>query len=603
MEDKKIFRIEKPRNFSFQKSKHGYKDYTVVGLDVETVNGELYSIQRHCKELGIDDFVLYNGEKEDDLIELLLNGIDVKDPVFFFAHNLEFDLGVLFSNLISFYMDNVDFKKSLVTKNGNSVKIIFPNPTYMRYSLKRSKYKRDIPIYFVDTFKFFMMGLDKVAKLLDLPVRKLERPEYLGERKPNESEFAYFRKYSLIDSEAVYYLGKEIMKFHKLYDVDPKMTVSPASLSKKVFFRRFLKNKVYLPKSKEAVYFALKSYWGGRTEAFCGGTEDIKVYDYNSFYPYAMHKIFIPVEANAWKFTRDFNSEFGFYRIKGEMPFMKVSPLPVKNQRLMFPVGNFDVTVTGFEAKHILKYAKNTKIMQGYYYNGQEDYSFNEYVDHFYREKENIDRKKDPTGYIRTKLLLNSLYGKTIELNESYQYYHALTSSGTPNPYGKRIQTGGFFNPPVASWITGFCRAKLFEEMKKHEESIMYCDTDSLGVQADDYDVKTGTRLGKLKLEGSGRGTIVREKVYIISGEVNKIAKHGFWGNDDQFKAYINDSMERYRVKRMVKLMEAKKQGKKPFVMENQFRSLKLITSSKRANPHYMDFLNDFKWLDPIKLK
>lgn len=599
MEEKKIFKIEnrKIKRISFLASK--YVDYNIIGLDTETINGELYSIQVFSKDSGISKFILYNGEDEADLIYRLIEECEISSPTLFFCHNLEYDMGVLFKGIIMESFKEIDMNESFDYK-GLKFDIIYPKPAFLKVrSAKRGKFNGKIVLYFMDTLPFFRGSLDYMAKKLDLPVRKLKKPEYLGERKPTKEEFPYFEKYSMIDAEAVYYLGKEFMKFHEKYDVDPKTTISPASLSSKTFRRQFLKKEIPLPKNKMANYMALKSYWGGRTEAFCGGKVDIKVYDYNSFYPYAMSKIFLPTDETAWKYTDTFKSRFGFYRIRGEMPFMKVSPIPVKNERLMFPVGKFDVTTTGFEAEDILRYGKNCKIIHGYYYTGTRDYSMRKYVRHFYDEKNNIDSKTDPAGYTRAKLLLNSLYGKMIQINRGIQYWFLMDSY---KPYGHRQEAGGMFNPVIASWITGFCRSELFKAMKKHEETIMYCDTDSLGICADDYGVKTGSMLGGLKLEGKGSGIIIKEKNYIISGEVDKVARHGFWGTDEEFKNYVNNNCTNYTIKRMVKLKEAEKTNKDPFTWEKRMRSLELVTSKKRANSRPMDFINDFKWLDPIKI-
>lgn len=603
MEKKKIFKIENKSIRNISPLKTGYKEYPIIGLDTETVNGELYSYQLFSEDLGINKFFLYKGESDAEIVERIIDECDLQVSALFFCHNLEYDLGVLFQNVIIDTMNKVDLVESFDYKDFE-FSFIYPKPVFMKVKKKnaRSKYGNGRMIfYFYDTLPFFMSSLDYISKLFDLPVKKLEKPEYLGKRKPRKDEMEYFKKYAMQDAMAVYYLAKrELMDFHREFDVDVKSTVSPASLTSKAFRRSFLKNKIPLPNNKQLLYMALKSYWGGRTEAFCGGRSPIKVYDYNSFYPYAMSKIFLPVDDDGWKFTQDFRSRFGFYRIKGEMPFMKVSPLVKKTDRLIFPVGKFDTTVTGFEAENILKYAKNCEIRQGYYYKGSRDYSMKKYVKKFYSKKKAIDKRKNPSEYTRVKLLLNSLYGKFIQLNEGKQYWYLME---TDEPYGHRYEAGGMFNPVVASWITGFCRAELFKAMKKHEESIMYCDTDSIGIHANEYNVKTSDILGGLKKEGSGTGIIIREKNYIIEGDVNKVARHGFWGSDDQFKKFIKNGKEEYKIERMVKLREAVKSRRMPFTWEVQKRGLNLTTSLKRANPRKIDFLNDFVWLDPIRFK
>ncbi|RKX58648.1 MAG: hypothetical protein DRP29_06180 [Thermodesulfobacteriota bacterium] len=319
-----------------------------------------------------------------------------------------------------------------------------------------------------------------------------------------------------------------------------------------------------------------------------------------------MTKIFIPVERDKWRFTSHFKTPFGFYRVRGKLEdFHKISPVPVKRKRLIFPVGKFDVFVSGFEAEQILKHSKDAEVISGYFYDGKEDYSLADYVKDFYAQKKRIDGNKNPAEYHLIKVLLNSLYGKFIQMNRGNMSVFLKDSfTGDLVKWGKRYVASGLFNPPVASWITGFCRAGLFAKMKSREKYVTYCDTDSIGLVKGSF--PESNRLGGLKVEGKGLATFIREKLYYVLNKKSEIVKkgtHGFWGKPKEFRDMVMAGKDVYTMKRLVKLREAYIQDKNPFTEEIKQRTIGLYTSRKRENSRTIDFLNDFVWLNPIKVR
>jgi hypothetical protein len=413
------------------------------------------------------------------------------------------------------------------------------------------------------------------------------------------------------DARITYFLGKEIVSMHRQYGVTPKNTVSPATLASKVFRTRLSKT---IPYQKSFINkLALKSYNGGRTESFVYGTAKCNVYDFNSAYPFAMTQIPVPLEKN-WKKVDCFSGTNGFYILSGEIPMKKVSPLPFKCDRLMFPVGKFNnFIVTGYEAEQIILAGKVSKI-RGWIYQGDTDESMKNYIEEFYAKKNSS--RDDPVAYHFNKLMMNSAYGKFLQLNPAknfngvkykFAYSQKTNSLIEVRNESRRWLASGMFNPVIASWITGFTRAMLYQKLSNYEDSVLYCDTDSVIVDSKCH-IPNSSRLGDLKFEKEGDATILREKLYMIrrDGQIVKTALHSFWDNGENLFRLIIRGDRTYRISRMVQLKEARIQKKIPFIFETQDRVIDLSPSMKRVVPENIkdiNFLEQCVPLSPIVLE
>jgi hypothetical protein len=89
-----------------------------------------------------------------------------------------------------------------------------------------------------DTMAFFKVGLDTACQRLCLPVRKLPRPAYLGERAPTTQEWSEFEAYALNDAVATHAIGKFIVVRHD--ELGVPLTVSVAHMAATIFRQRFL---------------------------------------------------------------------------------------------------------------------------------------------------------------------------------------------------------------------------------------------------------------------------------------------------------------------------------------------------------------------------
>lgn len=289
-------------------------------------------------------------------------------------------------------------------------------------------------------------------------------------------------------------------------------------------------------KSDSRFYNKFKNYYyGGRVECFKKGiiTDEFKVYDINSAYPYAM------LHNHAFGYGVDYldsppeqNFEQCFYTIQaisqGAFPYREKTGLT-------FPCDEEirEYHVTGWELQAALdtKTVKNVKYIAIVQF--RESISFKDYVNHFYKMKNESKESNDKARYIISKLFLNSLYGKFGANPQKYKKYEtieaqfvkiaekedgldfngflsedvALVSRGLDDDEMK------FYNLATAASITGFVRAYLWRAICD-SEGMLYCDTDSIACVKNEH-LKEGTELGQWECEGEfENGAICGKKLY-----------------------------------------------------------------------------------------
>ena len=278
-------------------------------------------------------------------------------------------------------------------------------------------------------------------------------------------------------------------------------------------------------------------YYGGRVECFKKGiiTDEIKCFDINSAYPYAMlHEH--PVES--YITTNSGNPEIvggNFYSFNanstGAFPFRN------EDKTLMFPedgkIRNF--TCTGWEilAANDLGLLKNVQHLSQRIF--LEKRNFAKYVNHYYTIK--ATSKKGSPENIFSKLFLNSAYGKFGANPASYKETYLIPADDFQEAsdlgfdihselHGRLIiskpndpEKWRHYNVATAASITGFVRAYLLRAIRGVEYPI-YCDTDSI-VFVGAHSLPVGNDLGQWKHEGDFTiAGIGGKKLYAMKNEI-----------------------------------------------------------------------------------
>ena len=438
------------------------------------------------------------------------------------ATNLMFD----FLGTFGFKDEEVDF----IEKDG-----IFYGASYYLYPKYKDKKRHQIKFY--DTMRFFPKSVEQIGKCINLP--KLKAPSWLGQRKPqtdkeNEELIKYCERDATISSKFMYMFTEYCEK----RGIQPKITIGSTAMAD--FKTNYLEKDIPLEPDKHRE-IAFKGYCGGRTEVFRRGTfKKTTCYDFNSVYPSVMRdKLFPNPESGVYtkKMKREYIENYeGVVKATVHQPEIFIPILPYKEvdqygsrKKLLFPCGTFTNYFTFVELREALKHTnlKIKKLYEGVYYTKSEDY-FSQFMNDKYNERLKYKKEKNQLEEM-SKLFMNNLYGKFGEnYREASKIMHGnqlcpyLDSATEINPTNSK----GYFrvvhkgNPkehsfPIwSAYITAYARIKLWHELNKYQDSVLYCDTDSIFIDSHKK-VKTSQALGRLSKEYDSYFFIaVRPKVY-----------------------------------------------------------------------------------------
>lgn len=286
----------------------------------------------------------------------------------------------------------------------------------------------------------------------------------------------------------------------------------------RVFRKDFLKEKIWKP-HEEVSNFIRNSYHGGHVEVFKRRGLSLNAYDVNSMYPFVMLDKMPTIYIGESR--KRIDHKYGFVQAVLKVPEVYIPPLPVRMEKLFFPVG----TLTGTWTTEELNEAENRgvqilKIHKGVYFDCQE--IFKDYVNKLYALKK---KSTEPTRTI-AKLLLNSLYGKfgqqpvkriyVTEESAPDGSYPILTPDGIPSgfAYYERASHSAYLLPHLASAVTSKARLVLLNRLNSNS---FYCDTDSIFTS--DTDAFIGSDLGDWSLVGTGDCEFIQPKLYKFNGK------------------------------------------------------------------------------------
>lgn len=564
----------------FSVSRHGTH---LAGFDVETIGtslfrkNDLYSVQ-----IVIDKphnshifFPKTQGIKNLDLFFEVCDSHTRK--IFASAHNASFDIGALLGSDIYPLMMGEEV-------GGWKGKVVDGNCCFLMLRNQRNQW-----LVVTDSMAWFKGSLKNVAaKYCNAALQKNKRPDFLGLRAPKTiREFNKFVDYAEQDAQIQLELTKKIHSYADEGGV--KLCLTPAQLAGKVFQKRYLKNRVFLPNPK-LLPLIVRSYHGAQFTAFGRGFfKDVFYYDINSLYPYAAMNAplnFSNTELEPMSIEDAENGYTGFIGVKFKFNEDEQYPcLPQYREigttkKMVFPRTGVSFCTTE-ELGPAFKKGVEILGWKGYgWYPEQEDitHPLADFMRDIYEKKKNLDSLAEPDAAQRDlrqyyKLLLNSLIGKFCQRNKTW-------------PAGREI-AGGLFMPDFGSLILSKSRAIINKLISKH--GAIYSDTDCLMTK---HSLPTGKEIGELKNElGEGnKGDLlaIRSKLYFVTKEdkLLKCAKHGFRKPSKEVFASLLDARHKsfveYSVRRLTRLKEAYRRHRLPRREVSQTFKIMLRDDGKR---------------------
>lgn len=422
-----------------------------------------------------------------------------------FAHNWAFDAPVLDTF-------NYLFKHGWELKSA----VIDSPPIIIKYR------KDDRSIKLIDTLNFYRMPLAKVGKHIGTP--KLKFPAKNASKKVWDT---YCKQDVIVIMKAML-AWFDYIRAHQLGGFGPTL----ASQAMRGYRHRFMDHDILIDDDDLALSLARDAYHGGRTECFRIGNFKGPFYylDVNSMYPFVMRNNDYPSQLVAVyedvskKELREWLKEFCVVAsviIKTEQPVYSI----IKDERLIFPVGTFETTLTTRELLYAQKHKHIFKIKQVVIY--KKARIFKKYVDYFYRLKQAASKSGDVITATLTKLFLNCLYGKFGQRGRFYEYVENTDTldmgSWSQVDYKTRDivhfrKFGGMVqsmveegesrdsHPAIAAHVTADSRLLLWDLYQQAgTDNLYYSDTDSIIVNKKGYaklkHLIHPDKLGMLKLE------------------------------------------------------------------------------------------------------
>ena len=287
-------------------------------------------------------------------------------------------------------------------------------------------------------------------------------------------------------------------------------------------------------------------YYGGRTEVGQVASDIDYMYDANAVYPWALtqdvpigERVSYTGQAASQAYGRD---ELGLYRADVVLPVNSLPALPHRlvgkiegrghrhSGDMIWSTGHVNGTWSGIELRAAERHgAKILRIDRADVWVGRAPV-FRPYVEMIYAARRKaIDAGDDRWGAV-LKWFANSLSGKLAQrpVNRSI-----VILGDDELPMGGWEQVGGLHSRVwatagkretpksgltwVAATLTARARVKLLDRLMRHEDSWLYCDTDSTHLSRPDEQDVHQSRLGAFKYEGKGE-----TGVDPISGELQR---------------------------------------------------------------------------------
>jgi DNA polymerase type B, organellar and viral len=278
-----------------------------------------------------------------------------------------------------------------------------------------------------DSYRIFPVLLNELCKVFGVEGKS-------SEYNPKFNDLSLFNNQDLLKDFIEYSKQDSISLFNALsqaqdiyiseYGVDITTVLSTSTLSLKIFRLRYLKHNI--PTLKGSLdNFIRKGYFGGATDYYKAFATNLKYYDVNSLYPFAMSNP-MPFEMIRYHHGMSFiklENFFGFCLALIECPLnIKRPVLPYKHLgKTIYPNGTWLGVYFSEELKAVEKLGYKITLIKGYEFSKMN--LFSTYINDFYTLKRN---SVGPQRFI-AKMHLNQLYGyfgRRLDLIETVNVYN-----------------------------------------------------------------------------------------------------------------------------------------------------------------------------------
>jgi len=474
-----------------------------------------------------------------------------------FAHNAEFDLLTIFGNILTEIDNQAIFNNKFIS----------------------AKYKN---VTFADSMNIYPSSVANIGETLG--IEKLENKKVKDAGLTKENMTNEDIKYCKRDCKIIF------LALQKMFESIGTIKLTVSSLSMYLFRNKYLPTDITFSEIVDEFY---SSYYGGRTEAFKIGKVNAKVFDINSMYPYVMTNCSFP---DIRRLRKELNIDvkylyymLGIYegmakvKVKHKQTYFGFLPVRMKlngNEKLLFPVGEFETVVNFNELRFALQHDVIEILSVEYIvYGNPVDSPFIDFINDTYKKRQQTENALERTIY---KLLMNALYGRFAmrmkmttkyyedipfqiikELQDDDKFYElSIFNQDREDCYliteNEQIKNSFFSIPVYSSYITSEARILLLKNLLDNEKNdVVYCDTDSIFINGN-FQGNISDDLGAFKLE--------KKNITSISGLKNYTYINGNGKETTVIKGISRNSIKiserKYSIKKYYKTKSALRQNK-----------------------------------------
>lgn len=471
------------------------KSISVIGIDTEAYTDGV------CFMIATSDGCVF---EYDDFPQCMFTRRHKNKT--FVAYNLGYDMGHFIKWLPHEKIKEL-WAKDSCEYNGYKVKAI------RKKFLRITRNKKD-SITFYDMLNFYKgagidgsSSLEKVAENI-LGEHKLDIETKKFSRRYVKKHWDELAAYCVQDAVLVKRLADRIIKQFEEWGVYPRALYSTAYVTYQYFSRntKYVTVKRFWDNNRMLLDYAMQAYNGGKFEVTRKGRDYYYEYDIVSAYPYEIANLIDISTARVVQRTDHDNSAvYAFIKCLIDIPTHIYSPIATKYGPVnIYPVGRFVKTITKNEYEYLVKLGCNIQIIDGYYlYTGSLTKPYNRKIMELFEYKKQYKKSGDKLLYHTIKILLNSLYGKFVQIVKMPEYWKTSTC----------------WNPIYGAVITANTRLRVSEMQQKYP-SVVAVHTDSI-ISHKKLDIPLGKELGDWDYETEGDGMILGSGIYQV-GDITK---------------------------------------------------------------------------------
>lgn len=471
--------------------------------------------------------------------------------------NLDYDVRSIFK---------YEFDSIVDLYQNKTIKYLDYEIFYIPGKLLRIKYQGHVYNYY-DSYQYFNMKLETaVNKLLKKQVHELK-----GDR---DKLFDMYKtetiiEYCISDSQLTKELTEFLLKGLEGLGFYPDNLLSVGSLAKGYCTLKSNIPKLNFLDNLPVIDAYYQAYRGGWFEIQKRGRLRVYGYDIVSAYPAITREL--PdirhgefIEINKIEDIPE-SIEYGVIQVKAiQKRKENVNPLSILvNGALYYPYIDEPVIkwITLREYRTFTDLYE-FEVLKGFYFKPFKKHyqkPFKKVIDELFKiksDEKTAGRKGGPL-YMASKLIMNSIYGNTIQTTK--------TEEGTI--------TGAFFNPFYATEITAYCRCRIWDAIKNDLDSVIMIATDGVYTNKP-LNLPESNELGGWECEYDNKDAIFLESgVYQIKGEPAK--GRGIGKPDFYHVLRRNSNTLEFQKLRPVKTKEA--------IVQNRLEDINLFEVSKKV--------------------